>query len=239
MFRQIEGDRGRRSSTATPTGPSAWPRGKTVGAANQPEWVVVRPDGRRHLHRRQQVAADARRLAAGLGLRADEAHGEVDGEDGAEATSPPIRLELLNDADLPLGGPGPLDQGDGRADGVHGGRRARRRAREDRASSRSSRPRPTSICPRRRSTRTSTTRAARSESPGRSALPSTARTRPPGATTSAPAVRNLPRKAVFSLETPIRHDEGHDPHLLPPAEPRRLEQRRQPELQPRPRSGSP
>ena len=49
-----------------------------------------------------------------------------------------------------------------------------------------------------------------------------------------PGRRNQPRKAVFTAGETDRVSRRHDPHVPPQAEPRRLEQRRQPEPQPRP-----
>ena len=56
--------------------------------------------------------------------------------------------------------------------------------------------------------RSSTTRAASDASPARSPSPSTARTKPPGASTSAPAAAIVPRKAVFVLREADRASQG-------------------------------
>ena len=51
---------------------------------------------------------------------------------------------------------------------------------------------------------------------------------------AGPGRRNVPRKAVFVAEKPIELPGRRRADVLPRAEPRRLEQRRQPEQQPRP-----
>ena len=129
-------------------------------ADDQPEWIVVRPDveddstgGQKYL-----PLDDGSFLAQGY---APTKHTVK--HDGARPTSTTItafRLELLNDPNLPLGGPGPVDQGDVRPDRVRGRGRAGRCARQDDDRSSSPRPRPTSTRRRRRWSRSSTTRAA-------------------------------------------------------------------------------
>ena len=49
-----------------------------------------------------------------------------------------------------------------------------------------------------------------------------------------PGRSNVPQEAVFVLEKPIALGEGHDSYFQAGPEARRLEQRRQPEQQPRP-----
>ncbi len=67
---------------------------------------------RRGIDRRPEVPADAGRLVPGPGIRADQAHRENDSENPAGA-DPAVRLELMNDPNLPLGGPGRSIKGTG------------------------------------------------------------------------------------------------------------------------------
>ncbi len=229
-------DRGRPAAHARPTGPSGWPRGRTRSQDGQPEWTVVRPTvddistgGQKYLPQ-----TDGSFLAQGY---APTKHTrQADGEDRPATDITAFRLELLNDPNLPLRRAGPLDQGHVRPDRVR--RRSRRRPTTPARSAKVK----LADGHRRRRTRRDAARAdlrrqerARSASPGRSPSPSTARTRPPGASTSAPAAATVPRKAVFVAREADRATRGGTMlTFYLDAEPRRLEQRRQPEQQPRP-----
>ena len=74
--------------------------------------------GRRGIDRRPEVSAAARWLVPGPGLRADQAHGADDSRRPTSKDITAFRLELLNDPNLPRGGPGRSIQGNRGADRV-------------------------------------------------------------------------------------------------------------------------
>ena len=158
IARKVERDRGPDPSARTPTGQSGWPRGRI--SSRRSARVGGRPPRcRRGFDRRPEVSAAGRRLVPGPGLRADQAHGEAHGQDRRSRPIRAFRLELLNDPNLPLGGPGRSIKGTVRPDRVRGrgragGRKGQGRRREDRPA-----PPPTSIRPRRRWMPISTTGA--------------------------------------------------------------------------------
>ena len=181
-----DGRRGKsRSGTTSPTGRSSGPTSTTSRPAARSIYRMT----------------DGSFLAAGL--RADQAHGRSSRRRPTCRRSPRFRLELLNDPNLPLGGPGRSIKGTVRPDRVRGrGRAGRRAGQKTRGQARRGR-RPTSTRRRRRSSRSSTTRAASSGSPARSPSPSTARTRRPGGSTPAPAGATCRARRSSSLEKPI------------------------------------
>ena len=174
---------------------------------NQPPWQVVRTeiDANNDSGQKHYRLEDGSILAAGY----------------APTKSPPssrrssrcktvtaVRLELLNDPNLPLTGPGrsstglfaltefhleaaPADKPDQKTEVKIVARHGRRESARSACWSRSS-----------------TTGAAAAGSPGRSPLPSTARTRRPGASTPGPGRSNVPCKAVFVLEKPVSFPAG-------------------------------
>ena len=121
IFRQHSRDRRPICSTASPTGRSAWRGGRTSVAADQPEWIVVRPDCRRHLDRRPEVSA-AQPMAPCW------PQGYAPTKHRVKMT---VKTDLAEHHGLPsgvaersqsaAGRPGPLDQGNLRADRVRGG----------------------------------------------------------------------------------------------------------------------
>ena len=90
-----------------------------------------------------------------------------------------------------------------------------RSSREGPSGSRSSRHRPTSLLPRAPTSTRPPLASSRQRSVHRARwpTPSTARTRPPGAMTSALAGGTCRARAVFADENPDRAREGDDPHL--------------------------
>ena len=151
---------------------------------------------------------------------------------------------MQNDHGLPAGAaerpepaagrPGPVDQGDLRPDRVRGRSGPGRRPEQADAGQDSPGRRPTSIRRKRPWRPSSTTRAASGASPGRSTFAIDGKDETAWGIDVGPGRRNQPRKAVFIAEKPIAVPGRHDAHVPPGAEARRLEQRRQPEQQPRP-----
>ena len=202
--------------------------------SDQPEWTDRQPGaGRRAAARSTTSCTDGSILAPGL--RADQAHDRVRRSRPTCENITAVRLELLNDPNLPLGGPGRSIKGtlgpdassrskprpaDGSASNGRGEDRQRHRRRR--------------IRPRSRSSRSSTTRPTRSASPARSTTPSTARTRRPGASTSAPAAATCRARPSSCSRSRSSFPGGTQLTFTLDAEPRRLEQRRQPEQQPGP-----
>ncbi len=166
------------------------------------------------------------------GLRPDEAHARADGEDRRDADHgvPPRAAQRPQPA---AGRPRPVDQGDGRADRVPGRGRPGRCAGEDErrqvlAGHGRRQPAREAARPdlRRQERQEARDRAGRvrHRRQGRHGLGHRRRAGP-----SQPAAQGGVHRREAD-RVPARHD----PDLPPDAEPRRLEQRRQPEPQPRP-----
>ena len=116
-----------------------------------------------------------------------------------------FRLELLNDPNLPLGGPGRSIKGTARPD-ASSRWRPRRQTRPDKIAEGQvrqghGRRQPAGDAARRRS---STTRAARSASPGPVEFAIDGKDDTAWGIDVGPGRRNQPRKAVFTLEKPHR-----------------------------------
>ena len=158
-----------------------------------------------------------------LGLRAHQAHREVHRQDRICRTSPPFRLELLTDPNLPAGGPGRSIKGTGALTEFRVEAAAARRARQDRQDQDRQAPPPISTSPRRRSrTKFDDKSGKRIASPARSSSPSTAATKPPGASTPGRACA-ISRARPYSIsKSPSTNTGGTDPQSLPEAESRRL-----------------
>ena len=139
ILRADRRDRRRSCSTRTPDWAERMAAWEATVRGDQPEWTVAAARGRRHLERRAEALPAGRRLDPGAGLRADEAHDRVRRRSELATRSPRVRLELLNDPNLPRGGPGRSIKGTVRADRVRRRSRAARRARQEGARSRSSR----------------------------------------------------------------------------------------------------
>ena len=169
---------------------------------------------------------------AGAGVRADQAHARADGQDDGGAD---------HGVSTRAARPTPTCRWAARADrsGARlrspsfGSRRRRRRRRQiGRRQDREGHGR----C---QSARSAAGRDLRRQErpqagdrPGRASR-STARTTRPGASTTGPAGATS-RTGGLRPRQADRHSRRHDPHVQAGAEPRRLEQRRQPEPQPRP-----
>ena len=157
-IREIEDDLQHQQSRLAPSG---WPRGRSGSRATSPRG---RSSGRRSTKNRP-AARSICRMEDGSFLAQGYAPTKHTVEMTVKTDVTPItafRLELLNDPNLPLGGPGPVDQGDGGPDRVPGrGRAGRRTGTDDRGQVRPGhgRRQPARDAARRRS---STTRAARS-----------------------------------------------------------------------------
>ena len=130
-------------------------------AGDQPEWVVVRPEvedestgGEKYL-----PMEDGSFLAQGYAPTKHTVKMTVKTDVDADHGVPAGAAQRPEPA---AGRPGPVDQGDGGADRVRGRGRAGRCAGEGDSGQVRRGPRPTSTRPRRRSSRSSTTRAARS-----------------------------------------------------------------------------
>jgi len=80
----------------------AWEEKAKAGRA---EWVVIRPEVEGETTGGQKYLPQADGSFSLPGLRTDKAHGQAQGEDGREERDR-LRLELLNDLNLPRGGPG-------------------------------------------------------------------------------------------------------------------------------------
>ena len=93
-------------------------------------------------------------------------------------------------------------------------------------------PRPTSTRPRRRSTPIFDDQSKRKRVTGPVAFAIDGKDETAWGIDVGPGRRNQPRKAVFALAEADRVPGRRDPDVQPEAEPRRLEQRRQPEQQP-------
>ena len=87
-------------------------RGRASVEADQPEWIVVRPAVDDISTGGQKYLPLGGRLVAGAGLCAHQAPREDDREDELQKITA-FRLELLNDPNLPLGGPGRSIKGTG------------------------------------------------------------------------------------------------------------------------------
>ena len=188
---------------------------------------------RGRIDRRREVPADGRRLVPGAGLRPDQAHVEMTVKTGPDADHR-LPAGAAQRPEPAAGRPGPVDQGDGGPDRVRGRGRAGRCTRQDGTCQVRRGPPPTSIRPRRRWSRSSTTRAARSRVTGPIDFAIDGKDETAWGIDVGPGRRNQPRKAVFTPRSRSSFPSGHDPDVQPDAEPRRLEQRRQPEPQPRP-----
>ena len=157
-----------RSRTTSPSGPSFGPSSTTSGGAEALRARTTARSWRRATPRRStrpssRSTSNAPKITA-------------------------VRLELLNDPNLPLRRAGPVDLRHVRADRVPGRRPRRSISPSKRTSSKFAKRHGRRESARARAgTRSSTTRAASGASPGRSNTPSTATTKPPGASTSAPA----------------------------------------------------
>ena len=113
MFREDPRDRRRTCSTVIPTGASAWRRGKQQAEREQPHWTVMQPEvddistggqkysAARTTARSWRRAMRRRRHRVKLTVKTDL----------QKVTA--FRLELLNDPNLPLGGPGRSIKGTG------------------------------------------------------------------------------------------------------------------------------
>ena len=183
-------------------------RGKRQVAASQPEWTVVAAGGRRHLDGRPEVPADARRLVPGPGLRADQAPVEDDGAGPTCKDITAFRLELLNDPNLPLGGPGRSIKGTGALTEFEVEAAPADAPEQDRAGQvrqGHGRRQPARDAARRRS---STTRAASKRVTGPVAFAIDGKDETAWGIDAGPGRRNVPRKAVFVAEKPIAFPAG-------------------------------
>ncbi len=168
--------------------------------ADQPEWVVLRPEveGETTGGQKYFPQPDGSFLAQGYAPTKHTVKMKVK-TDVKNVTA--FRLELLNDPSLPLGGPGRSIKGTSAltefaVEAEVGGW-------QDGDGSSSPRRRRTTTRRRRRWTRSSTTRAARSASSGRRGSPSTAITRPPGASTPAPDAAISRARPCSTLDKPL------------------------------------
>ena len=83
---------------------TAWER--SIRDAAQPEWVVVQPAVDDISTGGREISAHARRIISGPGIRPDQAPRQTSRARTNLKTITAFRLELLNDAELPLNGPG-------------------------------------------------------------------------------------------------------------------------------------
>ena len=160
-------------------------------------------DGRGHLHRRPEVpAAGGRQSILAQGYAPTKHDGEDDRE-GRRHEHHRVPPRAAARPEPPARRPRALVQGNVRADRVRS--RSRRRGRRGQGGeARSSRTpaRTSSDAADRPSSRTSTTSPARSASSARSASRSTARTRPPGASTPARAAATCRARPSSSPRQP-------------------------------------
>ena len=176
------------------------------------------------------------RVVARAGLRAHQAHREVHRQELICQNIRAFRLELLNDPNLPLGGPGRSIKGTGALTEFRS-RRPRPRDAPDQSHQDQDRParRPTSTRPRRPLEPIFDDKSGKRRVTGPIEFAIDGKDETAWGIDAGPGRRNQPRKAVFVAEKRRSTFAGGAVlNLYPEAEPRRLEQRRQPEQQPRP-----